>query len=161
MCCVEQAELPTRHRRGRLARCADRRRDLLADMGERRARGASGQRDPPRRAILDQARKDLRVRREDGAGAQRRQARLGTDPVLPPLPDRAAVRARRRLLDPNEESDRARGVLQRLPDRVERESRHSLPRDARSAEGLDDQREQPDSFDPPRRAGARVATVTG
>ena len=44
------------------ARVADRRDDVLADLGLGRPRGAAGQRDPARRAVRDQPRHDLRRR---------------------------------------------------------------------------------------------------
>ena len=49
------------------ARRADRRDDVLADVGGRRPGREAGQRDPARRAVPDQARADLRLRRQDRA----------------------------------------------------------------------------------------------
>ena len=63
----EQADLTRRARRPAAARLADRRDDVLADVGGAGARGAAGQRDPARRAVQDQARLHLRLRREDRA----------------------------------------------------------------------------------------------
>ena len=62
--------------------------DLLADVGLGRARRPAGQRDPARRPVQDQARPDLRERRQDGAGRQHAEEGRRPDPLLPHLPAR-------------------------------------------------------------------------
>ena len=60
----EQADLTRRDGRAPPARIADRRDDVLAVVGGAGPRGEAGQRDPARRAVPDQARPDLRGRRQ-------------------------------------------------------------------------------------------------
>ena len=76
-----------------------------------------GQRDPARRAVPDQARADLRVRRQDGA--RRRTARKkagGQTLYFRTLPDARASRRRRRLLDAGPLARRHRARGERVPD---------------------------------------------
>ena len=91
----EQADLPGRARSPRDARRADRRDDVLADVGVGRAGGAAGQRDPARRAVRDPARPHLRRRRQDRARDELAQEGRRPDALLPHLPDARASPRRR------------------------------------------------------------------
>ena len=65
------------HRLARPARVADRRDDVLADVGLGGPRRAPGQRDPARRAVLDRPREDLR--RRTGRPCSRRTSARRSD----------------------------------------------------------------------------------
>ena len=131
---------------------------VLADVGERGACEPAGQRDPARRAVHDQARQDLRVRRPHAPRDERDQEGRRPDPVLPPLPDGAALLRRRRLLDAVAEPNGPRAVVQRLSHRLECQPRHGLSFRARQAERHDGHRERPRVDDPARSAGTCIAT---
>ena len=81
----EPAAEPARARRGRAARRARRRDDVLADVGVGRAAGPAGQRDPARRAVHDRARPDRGRRREDGVRDEPQEEAERRDALLPPL----------------------------------------------------------------------------
>ena len=100
-------------------------------------RGAPGQRDPARRAVQDQARPDLRVRRQDRARDEPDQEGRRPDALLPPLSDERACVAGRRLLDAGPLARRHRAPGERVPDRREREPRDDLGQAHRQAEGDD------------------------
>ena len=151
----EPADLPSRDRLAAPARLADRRDDVLAGVGRAGALGAAGQRDPARRAVRDQARADLRLRRQDGAREEHREEVRQLDALLPHLPDEGLRVADRRLLDAGPGPRRARAVAERLPDRRQREPRDDLGQDHRQAEGHDRPRQQPRAASEGRRAEAR------
>ena len=73
------------------------------------------------------------IRAADGTilATNRKKRRRRPDALLPPLPAARALRAHRRLLDPVALPLRARGLGERLPDRLEREPPHR-PRTPRS-----------------------------
>ena len=72
------------------ARVADRRDDVLADVGLGGPLGAAGQRDPAGGAVHDRPRPDLRLERQDRARREHPQEDRRPDALLPPLPDATA-----------------------------------------------------------------------
>ena len=126
-------------------RRARRRDDVLADLGGRRPRRPPGQPDRARRAVHDQARRDLRGRRRaparDEPSSRRSAAGRSTSASYPTHGLAAHVD---RLLDPVALPHRARALDERLPDRLEREPRDGASTDlVDKAEGRDDQGERP------------------
>ena len=110
---VNGVDLPPVRARARAVRAA---RGVHVALDGVRGRGAARQRQQPPRAArraADQARPDPRGRRQ-GAGPQPVAARQA---LRPPLPDRPAVRPRRRLHVDRPRPLRDRGLLQRPADR--------------------------------------------
>src|SRR6266550_4481908 len=137
----EPADYEARGRLADPARGADRWDDVLADLGLRRPRGETGQRDPAGGAVPDQARADPRRRRNDPGDECPAQGRRA-DALLPPLPDRAPIREPRRLLDPGPVAGGPRAVRERIPDLVEREPQHDLHQNLDKVKGVTITRDQ-------------------
>ena len=85
--------------------------DLLADVGEREPRRPAGQRDPARRAVHDQARPDLRLRRRRSSPRTRIKKVGGQTLYFRRYPQGGLVLAPRRLLDPVALARRPRASL--------------------------------------------------
>ena len=120
---LNQPDLPGRDRLAGPARVADRRDDLLADVGVGRPRGAAGQRDPARGAVHDRPRPDLASNGKTVLATNTRKKVNGQTLYFRTLPDERARLAGRRLLDPEPLALRPRAGREQLPDRVERRPR--------------------------------------
>ena len=149
----EQADHPGRRARDGPPDRADRRDDVLADVGPPGARRAPGQRDPARGPVRDQARPDPLAL--PGARAQQGAPRRRTHVLLPPLPAGTARRARRRLLDRRPVAHGARAVAEPHPDRLGPQplvARRPVPRQAeRQADRRRHRRHDPRRERPARR----------
>ena len=148
-----------RGRDARPARRADRRDDVLADVGDREPRRPAGQPDPARRAVHDQARQDLRRGRHACSrrtGRRRSPARRSTSAATRRAGCSRSSSATRRSRAP------APGLERSLNDYLTGSNTNLntvAADDARPAQGRDDQgqRRAPDR-EPAGRSGSRCSS---
>ena len=158
----EPPDLACRARRARPARRADRRDDLLADLGRGRPRRARGQRDPARRAVRDRARADLRRRTARRVLAANVEQKVGGQTLYFRTYPNGGLASQ--IVGYSTQS-RSRAGLERAENSyltgVERRPRHDLRHARRPAEGDDDHRQQPRADDPRAGPAARRAAARG